>query len=286
MDHKDCMILETLFTEQNIKRTADCLFLTQPAVSYRIQKLEEQFGITIIVRGNKGIQFTPHGELLVERAKKIAEEIQKTFVMIEEFVDEGGTIRLGATNYFSTYHLPKLLRNFRDKYPNIKIKLITGLGKDIMQYLHNDEVHMGIENGRSHWDGEKILLKKDPLVLISKHPININELSEYPMITYKSNIQIQKMHNDWWQSHFSVQPNILIEADFIEVCKRMVLGGLGYAIVPNDCLDDGTKLWKMELTNKQGKPYYLESWLNYRETSRNLKYVNRFIEFLIDHAER
>lgn len=285
LDYKDCIILETLFIEKNIKKTADRLFLTQPAISYRIQKLEEKFGIPIIVRGNKGIQFTPRGEFLVVRAKKIAEEIRKTIELVEEYEDGGGTIRLGATNNFSTYNLPLLLKDFRLQNPNVKIKLKTGLGMDIMQYLNNDEIHIGIESGGHRWEGEKILLREDPLVLISKEPVKVNELPSHPMITYKSNIEVQKLSNEWWQSHFSVQPNILIKTDFIEICKRMVLEGLGYAIVPNDCLDDESKMWTKELVNKQGNPLYANTWLNYRESSRNLEAVDRFIEFLLNKTK-
>ena len=284
MDHKDCVILETLFIEKNIKKTADRLFLTQPAVSYRLQRLEEEFGIPIIVRGNKGVQFTPRGELLVSRAAKIAEEMRKTIEMIEEYEEEGGTIRLGATNNFSTYNLPKLLKEFRGKYPNVKIKLKTGLGLEVVQYLNNDEIHFGIESGGYRWEGEKILLREDPLVLISKEPIKISELPSYPMVTYKSNNEVQKLINQWWQSHFSVQPNISIETDFVEICKRMVLEGLGYAIVPNDCLDGEQKMWMKELVDKQGKPLYMKTWLNYRESSRNLKLVDQFIDFILNRA--
>lgn len=282
MNESDCEMLEVLYEEKNINRTAIRLFLTQPAVTYRIQKLEKRFGVSILTRGSKGVLFTPQGKLLVSRARKILNEIRITVKMLGELDNENwGTLRIGVVNNFSLYILPKIVENFRNKYPNIKINIKTGLGEEIMEYLSKDEIHLAVESGNYRWEGHKTLFRKDSLVIIAKQPMELEELAHFPMVIYKTNTEIQKLHNDWWFSHFTTQPNILMEVDFVEICKRMVKEGLGFAIVPKYCLNENGTLWIKELKDKRNDPITINTWLNYRKSVTNLSFVNKFIDFFI-----
>ncbi|WP_309224997.1 LysR family transcriptional regulator [Paenibacillus sp. JMULE4] len=77
MDEKDFLLLKTLYTEKNISRTAEILYISQPAITYRIQNLEKYFNTPIISRGKKGVEFTAEGECLVKLADQILYEIRK-----------------------------------------------------------------------------------------------------------------------------------------------------------------------------------------------------------------
>ena len=61
MDEKDWLILKTLYEQSSITKTAATLFISQPALSNRLQQIEDRFGTQIVVRTKKGVQFTPEG---------------------------------------------------------------------------------------------------------------------------------------------------------------------------------------------------------------------------------
>lgn len=78
MEEKDWVLLKTLYEQQTLTKTAEILFVSQPSLTYRIQQLEKEFGITIIYRGRRGIEFTPQGEYLARYAKDMLHQLQQT----------------------------------------------------------------------------------------------------------------------------------------------------------------------------------------------------------------
>ncbi|WP_238933669.1 helix-turn-helix domain-containing protein [Brevibacillus choshinensis] len=68
MDDRDWQVLHILYNQKNITKTAQLLFITQPALTKRLMQIEEEFGVKIVNRGIKGVHFTPEGELLAKRA--------------------------------------------------------------------------------------------------------------------------------------------------------------------------------------------------------------------------
>lgn len=68
MDERDWKIVTILHEQQNITKASKLLYITQPALSTRIKQIEEDLGIVLLNRGNKGITFTREGETVVEFA--------------------------------------------------------------------------------------------------------------------------------------------------------------------------------------------------------------------------
>ena len=68
MDEKDIQILLTLAEHQNLTRTAERLYMTQPALTSRIQRLEKDLNAQLLQRSAKGVSFTPAGQIAVNRS--------------------------------------------------------------------------------------------------------------------------------------------------------------------------------------------------------------------------
>ncbi len=66
MEYRDWYILQTLYQEQNITKTAETLYLSQPALTKRLRQIEKEFGVQIVQRGSRGVHFTPQGEYLAK----------------------------------------------------------------------------------------------------------------------------------------------------------------------------------------------------------------------------
>lgn len=70
MDEKDCLILQYLYKDQNLTKAAERLYMTQPALTYRVRQIEKEFQTEILAKNGKNIKMTPAGEYLVSYAKK------------------------------------------------------------------------------------------------------------------------------------------------------------------------------------------------------------------------
>lgn len=284
MDSKDWLTLKTIYEEKNITKAAQRLFISQPALTYRIQQIEKEFDIKVLITENKGIQFTTEGEFLVEHSKKMLLEEQIVRDNITSIAkDFKGTLRIGSSNSYAHYKLPPFLRTFLTVYPEVKIMLRTGSSSEIMNLLVKDEIHIGIENIGYTWLGSKVSIGEEGIVIISKDKIDLLDLPHLTMIKYTKNSFLKNLISNWWQENFNTPPLINIEVNYIETCKEMVKNGLGYAIVPEFCIRESDNLNTIVLTDKNGVPVKRTNWMNYKKSSLKISIVNKFIDFITDY---
>ena len=110
--------------ERNFRRAAEKSFISQPALSLAIQKLEEELGIRIFERGKSEISVTPVGAEIVEQAQRVMEEAGR----IRELAMQGknqlaGTLRLGIIYSVGPYLLPDLVPALKKLAPEMPLEI-------------------------------------------------------------------------------------------------------------------------------------------------------------------
>src|SRR5579859_7721270 len=102
MNDLDWKIIAELNSTPNITRTAERLNMTQSALSKRLQQIESELHVQIVIRYSKGIVFTPEGEHLPANAREIlsqVEDIRHTLLQVGN--GKSGTLRIGETDGFA-----------------------------------------------------------------------------------------------------------------------------------------------------------------------------------------
>ncbi|MEH7223591.1 LysR family transcriptional regulator [Bacillus sp. JJ1566] len=283
MDSKDWNILKVLYEEKNITRAAEKIYISQPALTYRIKNIEQELGVEIMFRTKKGIKFTKEGEYLTKYANKMLYDFQKVKDHLLNMNDtDGGMIRLGVSRNFARFMLPDILKEFLDINTNVQFHVTTSLSQSIMKMLEKDSINLAIVRGDNYWQDGKILLKRESLCLISKEPINVDRLHELPRIIFKTDNELQQSIDKWWQQNYSDPYTVAMDIDNIETCTKMVANGLGYAIVPSIGLTEYPDLHKIVLTDPEGKPILRDTWLLYRKEDLDYPIIKKFISFLKD----
>lgn len=281
MEYRDWKILKILFEQKNVTRTAELLYISQPALTKRLQQIEKNFGVQIIVRGKRGIHFTPQGEYLVKCANEMLKKLQEindTIINMDDKVM--GTLRIGASYLITRTKLPRLLKLFKDKYPDVEYSVTTGWSEQVYQSLINEDVQVGFLRGDYMWQEGKRVLFHEPLMLVYHKEIKIEDLPKLSRIDYSSDKKLKEMINYWWSDHFSVPPKVSMTVEKSDTCKEMIINGLGYAIIPGEVIDGSEDLFKMELSNKKGEPIVRDTWMFYHDESLNLKLVKAFVDFV------
>ena len=101
-------------------RAAETLFMTQPAVTFQIKQLEEQFNTRLLDRGHGRVTLTPAGEIVFAYAERILGLTDEMETRIGELTDElTGVIAIGASQTIAAYWLPVLLDKFIRKHPRV-----------------------------------------------------------------------------------------------------------------------------------------------------------------------
>ncbi|MFY0759739.1 LysR family transcriptional regulator [Metabacillus dongyingensis] len=286
MDEKDWIALRILSDEKNISRASERLYISQPALTYRLKNLEEEFGTRLFFKIKGGIEFTSEGLHLAAYAEEMIKNLQKTKDYMLNMQNEvRGTLRLGVSSNFAQYKLPKLLKGFSTEHPHVQFSVNTGWSTEIMSLLDSSSVQLGILRGNYDWYGTKTLLHKERLCLISKKEINMDRLPQLPFIQYKTDSSLKNLINGWWNDRFSEPPFVTMETDRQETCKEMVKNDLGIAILPEICLQPSDNLYTYGLSYKKGEPVLRNTWLMYNQDSLQLSTVKHFIDFLNNHPD-
>ena len=131
----------------SFSKAASVLFISQPAVSKHIKKLESEIGLPLFVRKGNTISLTSSGGKLLEylhKAKIIQGQIDSDIQIIKNQLKARGELNIGASTTLSLYVLPKILSSFHKKYPNISILLVNRNSENILKALVDKEIDIAI----------------------------------------------------------------------------------------------------------------------------------------------
>lgn len=285
----DFEILAVLAQELNMRKAAERLYISQPALSQRLQSIEKSWGKQIFLRSQKGLTLTPSGE-------KIIDYVNETLQREEKLLDElsslegriSGTLKLAVASIVGQYWLPGVLKQFVRLYPHVRISLTTGWSSDSLKHLYEENFHLGIIRGEPEWKGEKYHLFSDELYLVDTSIMSLDELRQTtrPFIQFKSDSTYYQEIRSWWRNQLGGLPERTIVVDQIETCKQLALNGIGYAILPSISLTmDDRQINKIPLLDDDEQPLKRETWLLIDRTSQNLKQVKAFIDLVTNERQ-
>ncbi|GGH74120.1 DNA-binding transcriptional LysR family regulator [Pullulanibacillus pueri] len=284
MQRSDLQIIFVLGEEKNMRKAAERLFVSQPALSQRLQSIERDWGTPLFVRSKRGLDLTPEGERVAQFAKETIEKEDKLREsLISDQSEVYGTLKIAVASIIGQYWLPKVLKRFVERYPLVKISLVTGWSSEILHHMYEDDGHIGIIRGNPKWRGYKRHLFTDALNLVDTTLESLEELDNYkkPFIQFRSDSTYYQEIQDWWHNHFKKTPKRTIIVDQIETCKQMALNGIGYAILPSVSLTDRDYgINKIPLEDKMRQGIERDTWLLAHEDAIQLKQVKAFIDLL------
>src|SRR5262245_20051319 len=112
----------------NVSDAADSLSTSQPGVSKQVRQLEDELGVRVFVRAGKRLaSITPAGEAVVSAARRALKEIENLKRVGAEYKSEDeGTFAIATTHTQARYVLPRVLRDFAERYPKVKLELHQG----------------------------------------------------------------------------------------------------------------------------------------------------------------
>lgn len=285
----EAQILKVLSEERNMRKAAERLFLSQPALSQRLQSIEKDWGAQLFIRSQKGLTPTPAGEMVIQFASDLLNKREEIFESIQAMSSKvHGTLKIACASIVGQNWLPQVLKDFMTRYPDAKLSLITGWSSEIVRALYDGEAHIGIVRGQIDWKGPKIHLFRDNLYLVDKEITAVDEVlsTDRPFIQFKSDSNYYQEIQQWWQRHFSSNPKRQITVDQIETCKQMAVNGIGYAILPSITLNGFEDVNKVPLTNDQAEfELTRDTWLIGYEATFELKQVEAFVEVVREHAK-
>ena len=229
-----------VLTYGGFHRAAEALHISQPAVTGRIQALEDSLGAKLFVRARSNLSLSPAGKAL----RPHAEQLLRTVALARQAVREiqpsaGSALRIAASLSVCTYFLPDVMKDFQKSNPKVMVSLRSGSSLQVLKMVLDGEADLGFARSLNHPEVETTTLRDDPLILVGHpaHPaaqkrrVRLDEVEALPLIFYDMG------SSDWTLSQglfrrAGLLPTVVLEVETIEAAKRMVERKLGLSFLP------------------------------------------------------
>ena len=243
MSDRRLQVFHTVAKLLSFTKAAESLHMTQPAVTFQVRQLEEQFNTRLFDRTHNRISLTEAGQVVYTHAGKIFELYGQMENAVREITGEiSGTLTLGASTTIAEYMLPALLGNFRAEYPDINIQLKVSNTDGIVSMIENNEIDLGVVEAPVH--NKNLVVEKcreDHLVCVvpPNHPLagkdtaSLSDITDYPYICREEGSGTREVINEYLDSHGVSESDLKysMELGSPEAIKGAVEAGMGISIV-------------------------------------------------------
>lgn len=139
----DYEYIYTIYREGSFTRAAEKLFITQPALSIALRKIEARIGMPLFVRNRRPVQLTPAGQLYlkaIEKMQHLENDLDREVLELKNL--QAGSLTIGGSHYILSYKIPDLLSAFAEIYPRIHLKLVEEGSDDLLSLLEKEELDL------------------------------------------------------------------------------------------------------------------------------------------------
>lgn len=275
-------------------RAAEELFLTQPAVSIQIKRLETQTGLPLFEKIGKKIFPTAAGKAMYAASLDILNRVEDLKISIEEL--EGivkGTLQLSVVTT-AKYFLPNLLRVFLQRYPDVIPKLkFTNRARVIERLINNDDdfVIMGQVPKDGNLEAYPFLNNILVIVAPADHPlankkhIAVEELVNQRFLNREIGSGTRYVFDQLLKER-GVQIKPYMELGSSEALKQAVMAGLGITVLSLHSVQLELEVNKLTVLDVEGFPLK-RRWYAVHLKGRKLSLVARtFLDFILEESDR
>lgn len=289
MDLRQLRVFVEVVRQQSFTQAAEQLCIAQPAVSITIRKLEEELGLTLLNRQERRVSLTAEGESLLRHAERILDNLAAAETEMAELRGlTHGEVRIGIPPMMSSYYFPLIIRDFRDRYPNLKLSVNGEGGARIQRMIAKGELDMGVITGQKHMDGlaSQHFLREEIVACVPlSHPlagrskITMAEFLLEPLILFKEGYYMREMMDELIVAEHR-QPQVVFETNLFSLVRSLIKERLGISTFLRMVVSGDEELAAVSFD----PPLHLDLFIAWK-ADRHLSRANRaFIDVLLERS--
>lgn len=255
MNNLDLNLFKTFYIvakHKNFTKASEELFISQPAVTKSIKKLEEQLNTKLFKRTNNGIVLTQEGEIVYSYAERLYNIIIASNNLIDDINNaKYKNLNIGIPTHLGTFYLVDYLNEFNNKFPNTHINIINKSSEEMLRMLERRELDIVIDTDMAVIENDTIgkleILKLNGCFVAGKKykdllnkNIKLNEINNYPLILPGKTTANRKMI-DLYFKRKNIVLNPLIEANSSSISKKIILNNLGIGWMIREFISEDLK---------------------------------------------
>ena len=226
----------------SFSKAAEALNYTQSGISQMMAGLEEELGVQLFARINRGVTLTPEGEMLYSRIASAAVQIQDAEEELSASATlEHGAISISATETALNIYLSEKLRAFHNNFPGIRLRISNHSTPQAVQAVKNGEVDFAVISTPAEVEQSlkmvelrpfyEVLVGGKTFTALASQNLSLKELTNYPLISLSDESMTRSFYRQLFLDHDAVlKPDT--EAATTDQMLTLVKSELGLAFVP------------------------------------------------------
>lgn len=239
----------TVAKHKNISKAAEELYISQPAISKSLSKLEENLGCSLFQRTSRGVTLTTEGAILYERIKDAFQSIEAGESELRHRNELGiGQIRIGVSTTLCKYILLPYLNQFINEHPHIKVTIACQSTFHTIQLLENGSIDVGLIGMPEHHSNIEFMELQqiqDTFVATRNYLNNLSIREQNQenlffganlMLLDEENITRQYINDYFYRNN--IKTNQILEVSTMDLLIEFAKIGLGIACVIREFVEE------------------------------------------------
>lgn len=255
MHYSKLRAFHAVATQGGFSKAAAHLYLTQPTLSDQVRRLENDFDTLLFNRNSRSVTLTEAGKHLLVITTRMFECEAEAL----EFLNSTKDLLIGdlTLSADAPFHILKIVRKFRDKYPGVNVNIRIGNSEEILNQLFDFQTDIGVFSRVPQDDRLKVLnLRNDPLVAViardhewaSRRSIKFSELENQPLVLRERGSTTRQLIEDEFM-RLNIKQGTLMEVEGRESIREAVATGNGISFVSKPEFGYDTRLQMLEIKN-------------------------------------
>ncbi len=229
----------------SFSKAAQGLYMTQPALSHAVKKLEEELGCRLFIRLARGVSLTPEGQALFDHVGQAYAWIERGERMVSAMQTlSRGEIRIGSSETLCRHFLLPQLARFHQEHPLIALHVLNGTSRQTLEWLQQGRIDFGLVNLPLPDRGIQIdpgpslhdcFVIGDSQKLLVESPLSLDQLSQLPIICLESGSVSRDHLDSFFRAHgLLLTPEI--ELGDLDLVIEFAKSGLGVGVAAQEFL--------------------------------------------------
>lgn len=298
MSDRRLKVFHTVAKLLSFTKAAEALHMTQPAVTFQVRQLEEYFNTRLFDRTHNKVSLTPTGEKVSEFADRIFDLYTEMENSVRDLTGEiSGALTIGASTTIAEYMLPALLGEFKNRYPEINLRLKVSNSEGIVTMVEHNVIDLGVVEAPvsnknlivevCHDDHLVVVAAPDHELVKRGGKVSATELTQYPFVCREEGSGTREVIIQYLLDE-NINPaemNYCLELGSPEALKGAVEAGMGISVISRSTIGKELKLntlAELQLDPALSRPF---SFVRQRQKFR-VRIMEELLEFAHAYCDR
>ncbi|WP_425989199.1 LysR family transcriptional regulator [Afipia sp. DC4300-2b1] len=223
----------------SFSRAASTIHVAQPALSQQVAELEEEMGIKLLHRTPRGVQSTPAGEILFEKASSILRRLDELPGLLKSSAGNiTGTVSVGIVASLAEILIGPIVEHIKSAFPNVMLKCMDGDSETLSARVLAHKLDLAVIFEHEFVPAflrlpifiQRLYLVGKPLPGKARSSISIKDIGSLPLVLPGDNIERRRLIDGAFAA-LNIAPNVIAEADNLSSELAAVRTGIGHTIL-------------------------------------------------------